>query len=76
MAGFLFRLELEGETSADPPTFETAVPNWTNGDTIPLGRDRILRVIETRPGGNRAKTRCYSSRPPRTEPESLEAKDA
>jgi len=25
MAGFLFRLELEGGTHADPPTFETAV---------------------------------------------------
>jgi hypothetical protein len=24
MAGFLFRLELEGGTPADPPTFETA----------------------------------------------------
>jgi hypothetical protein len=50
MAGFLFRLELEDGRRADPPTFETAVPNWTNGDTIPLGRDRILRVIDTRPG--------------------------
>jgi hypothetical protein len=35
---------------ADPPTFDTAVPNWRPGDTIPLGRDRMLRVIETRPG--------------------------
>jgi hypothetical protein len=25
MAGFLFRLELEGGTPADPPAFETAV---------------------------------------------------
>jgi len=25
MAGFLFRLELEGGTPADPPSFETAV---------------------------------------------------
>jgi hypothetical protein len=50
MAGFLFRLELEGGTPADPPTFETAVPNWRPGDTIPLGRDRILRVIDTRLG--------------------------
>jgi hypothetical protein len=44
MAGFLFRLELEDGTCADPPTFETAVPNWRPGDTIPLGRS-ILRVV-------------------------------
>ena len=50
MAGFLFRLELEDGTRADPPTFETAVPTWHAGDTIPLGRDRILRVIDARPG--------------------------
>jgi hypothetical protein len=24
------------------------VPNWSAGDTIPLGADRTLRVIETR----------------------------
>ena len=50
MAGFTYRLELEDGTPADPPTLETAVPAWRPGDTIPLGRDRILRVIETRPG--------------------------
>lgn len=47
--GFIYRLELEDGTPADPPTFETAVPTWRAGDTIPLGRDRILRVIDTRP---------------------------
>ena len=47
MAGFLFRLELEGGTRADPPTFETAVPTWRPGDTIPLGR-RTLRVVDVR----------------------------
>jgi hypothetical protein len=26
------------------------VPNWSAGDTIPLERGRILRVIDTRPG--------------------------
>jgi hypothetical protein len=26
----------------------TAVPNWAAGDTIPLGADRTLRVLETR----------------------------
>ena len=47
--GFIFELELEDGTSADPPRLDTAVPNWRAGDTIPLGRDRILRVIDTRP---------------------------
>jgi hypothetical protein len=44
---FLFRLEDEDGTAADPPTFRTAVPNWRPGDTIPLGR-RTLRVIDVR----------------------------
>jgi hypothetical protein len=48
MAGFFFRLEHEDGTPADPPTLNTAVPNWRPGDTIPLGRDRTLRVIEVR----------------------------
>jgi hypothetical protein len=38
MAGFLFRLELEGGTPADPSTLNAAV-NWRAGDTIPLGRE-------------------------------------
>jgi hypothetical protein len=50
MAGFTYSLELEDGTPADPPTFETAVATWRPGDTILLGRDRMLRVIETRPG--------------------------
>jgi hypothetical protein len=40
---FTYRLELEDGTPADPPTLDTAVPTWGVGDTIPLGRDRILR---------------------------------
>jgi hypothetical protein len=47
---FAYKLEHEDETPADPPTFQTAVPAWQPGDTIPLGRDRILHVIGTRPG--------------------------
>jgi hypothetical protein len=47
---FMFKLRLEDGTPADPPTLETAVPNWRSGDTIPLGPGRTLRVIETRPG--------------------------
>jgi hypothetical protein len=46
---FIFKLEQEDGTPADPPRLDTAVPNWSAGDTIPLGRDRILRVIDTRP---------------------------
>lgn len=33
-----------------PPTLATTVYNWRPGDSIPLGRDRSLRVVETRPG--------------------------
>jgi hypothetical protein len=47
---FIFKLEQEDGTPADPPTLDTAVPNWRAGDTIPLGRDRILRVIDIRAG--------------------------
>ena len=47
---FTFKLELEDGTPADPPGLDTAVPNWSAGDTIPLGRGRILRVIDIRPG--------------------------
>lgn len=45
---FTYKLEHEDGTPADPRTFKTAVPNWRPGDTIPLGRDRKLRVIDTR----------------------------
>jgi hypothetical protein len=49
MSGFTYKLEHADGTPADPPTFQTAVPNWQDGATIPLGRERTLRVIETRP---------------------------
>lgn len=45
---FFYRLELEDGTPADPPTFRTAVPSWRPGNTIPLDRDRTLRVVGTR----------------------------
>jgi hypothetical protein len=48
MAGFAYKLEHEDGTPADPPVLHTAVPTWQAGDTIPLGADRTLRVIETR----------------------------
>jgi hypothetical protein len=47
---FIFKLVLEDGTPADPPMLDTAVPTWRAGDTIPLGRDESLRVIETWPG--------------------------
>jgi hypothetical protein len=47
---FTFKLEREDGTPAEPPTLATAVPTWNPGDTIPLGTDRTLRVIEIRPG--------------------------
>jgi hypothetical protein len=48
MGAFLYRLEQEDGTPADPPTLKTAVPDWRTGDTIPLGREKTLRVIDTR----------------------------
>lgn len=47
---FTYRLEYEDGTPADPPTLDVAAPTWRPGETIPLGRDRALRVIDTRPG--------------------------
>jgi hypothetical protein len=47
---FTFTLENEDGSPAEPSTFATAVPNWRPGDTIPLGKDRTLRVIEVRNG--------------------------
>jgi hypothetical protein len=43
---FTFKFEWQDGTPADPPTLHTAVPNWAAGDTIPLGRDRALRVVD------------------------------
>jgi hypothetical protein len=45
---FIYRLEQEDGTPADPPTLQTAVSVWRPGDSIPLGRDRILRVTDVR----------------------------
>jgi hypothetical protein len=45
---FVFKLEQADGTPADPPEHHAAVPNWRVGDTIPLGRGRTLRVIDTR----------------------------
>jgi hypothetical protein len=50
---FTYRLELADGSAADPPTFATTVYNWRPGDSIPLGRDRSLTVVATRPGAER-----------------------
>ncbi len=42
---FKFKLVLEDGTPADPPTLTAAVPDW-EGDEIPLGPGRSLRVVE------------------------------
>ena len=46
---FTFKLEHADGKPADPPTLNTAVPNWRPGDTIPLGSAKALRVIDIRP---------------------------
>jgi hypothetical protein len=42
---FTFRLEHMDGTLAEPPTIESTVTNWRVGETIPIGRDRTLRVV-------------------------------
>jgi hypothetical protein len=44
---FTYKLELRNGSPSDPPTLRTAAPTRPD-DTIPLGRDRKLRVIDTR----------------------------
>jgi hypothetical protein len=60
---FTFKLQPKDGTPADPPTLHTAVPNWSPGDTIPLGRDR--RFVSSGYGlvGIRTKSRPWWSCP-------------
>jgi len=44
---FRFRLERPDGSAAEPPRFETSVPNWEPGHTIPHG-SRTLRVVGVR----------------------------
>jgi hypothetical protein len=53
MGAFLYRLELEDGTPADPPTLRTAVPTWRRGDTIPLG-GKTLRATAVSQGNDPA----------------------
>jgi len=45
---FLFRLETRDGAPAEPPKLTSAVPNWSPGDTIPLGAGGTLRVVDVR----------------------------
>jgi hypothetical protein len=47
---FTFALILEDGTPADPPTFTTAVPNWSVGDTFLLQPGRVLRILASETG--------------------------
>jgi hypothetical protein len=42
---FTFKLMQADGTPADPPSMQSTVTNWRVGETIPLGRDRTLRVV-------------------------------
>jgi hypothetical protein len=42
---FTIKLERADGTPAEPPSISTTVTNWRPGDTIPLRRDRTLRVV-------------------------------
>jgi len=44
---FMFRLEDEDGSPADPPTLDSAAPNWRRRDTIPLGRPFVSLMFET-----------------------------
>jgi hypothetical protein len=58
---FQFRLEHDDGRPADPAVLKTAVPNWRAGDTIPLGKGRTLRVIDTSaPVGMTTRIPCWS----------------
>jgi hypothetical protein len=45
---FVFRLEFEDGSPAEPERFHTAVPSWKAGDEIPLPKTGNLRVVATR----------------------------
>jgi hypothetical protein len=42
---FTFKLQQTDGTPAEPPSVRLAVPNMRVGDTIPIERDRTLRVV-------------------------------
>jgi hypothetical protein len=48
MARICVQARTPRRTPAEPKTFKTAVPNWSPGDTIPLGQGKVLRVVAIR----------------------------
>jgi hypothetical protein len=67
---FTYKLEQTDGMPAEPPSFRSAVPNWRPGDTIPIGRDRTLRVVgivagaelDDHPGADRRDVRARNGR--------------
>jgi hypothetical protein len=45
---YSFRLQRTDGSPADPPTYRSSVLTWRQGDTIPVSRDRTLRVLGVR----------------------------
>jgi hypothetical protein len=45
---FIYRLEDEDETPAEPPTIRRSTLNWRQGDKIYLTGERTLRVLGVR----------------------------
>jgi hypothetical protein len=43
-----FRLERTDGTLADPPTLSSSASRWRQGDEVPLGAGRALRVLGIR----------------------------
>lgn len=65
MAAFTYKVEHQDGTPAEPPVLRTAVPTWRAGDTIPLGRDRMLRVVDVRPASEQEDDPVLLSKPSR-----------
>ena len=64
LAGFLFRLETTDGTLVEPPVLRSALPNWSTGNTIPLGAGRKLRVLGVRRAVSSPFTRCVQTLQP------------
>jgi hypothetical protein len=45
MPAFQYRLILKDGTPADPPKFETATPQWREGDTFFTRPGRTFRIV-------------------------------
>jgi hypothetical protein len=45
---FTFKLFRRDGSPLDPPTFETAVPSWSEGETFLLRPGHVYRIVERR----------------------------